>query len=86
MRDGRGNPIVDAERALARRYLQLGYVKRMQVAIDLKLLQDNDDTLTDHEREVTHLSRAKERHLLGQLWEAVERAHADGRYPENPFN
>lgn len=84
--DSRGNPVMDAERALARRYFQLGYVQKMKVAINLSLLSDNDDSLTDHQRQRTHLKRAKELGILPKLWEAVESGHGDGRYPTNPFN
>lgn len=84
-KDSRGNEIMNVKRALARRYLQLGYAKKMAIATKLKLLNDDDDQLTDHERQTKHLERANTNGLLSQLWESVEAAHGDGRYPSNPF-
>ncbi len=85
VRDSRGNPIMDRERALVRRYLTLGYVQRMRVATDLGLLKDGDDELPEGERHKLQLKRAKEDGILDRLWDQVEEEHGDGRYPVNPF-
>ncbi len=83
--DNRGNPVRDPERALARRFFQLGYVQKVKLAAELSLLDEADDNLTDQERQRQHLRRAKEMNLLKQLWDRVEQLHNDGRYPVNPF-
>ncbi len=84
--DSRGNPIMNPKRTLARRYFQLGYAKKMKIATELQLLDDSDGQLPDQERQKCQLRRAKEKGILGKLWDLVELAHNDGRYPHNPFN
>lgn len=83
--DNRGVTVSDPERTLARRYFQLGYVDKIRIATDLQLLDESDDDLADQERQAMHLVRAKEKQLLGSLWQRVQQTHNDGRYPSNPF-
>ena len=85
--DSRGNPILDPERALVRRYFALGYVQRMRIANALDLFDDGDVHLTEGMRQKLHLVRAKAkgRATLAKLWSTVEQAYGDGRYPTNPF-
>lgn len=83
--DANGVAIVDKERTLAWRFFQLGYVEQMKISIALDLLSEEDKRKNDHERGDIVLTRAKERNHLFELWEKVEAAHGDARYPNNPF-
>ena len=73
--DNRGNLVRDPERALARRFFQLGYVQKVKLAAELSLLDEADDDLTDQERQRRYLVRAKEKGLLQKLWDRVEQLH-----------
>tara|TARA_R110002073_G_scaffold332412_2_gene518476 strand:+ start:19610 stop:20998 length:1389 start_codon:yes stop_codon:yes gene_type:complete len=83
--DNRGTPVMNPNRTITQRYLQLGYATRTRIAIRLDLIQDGDDRLQDHMKLRTQLLRAQEAGQLAMLWDLVEEAHNDGRYPVNPF-
>ncbi len=80
--DGRA---LDPSRILAQRYFSLDYVQQMCIADKLSLHDNDDVKLRGVELRIRHLERAKERGLLENLWDVVERLHGDGKYPENPY-
>jgi hypothetical protein len=86
--DVNGIVIMDPDRTLVRRYFNLPYSKTMKIATDLELIRDGDGTLSDLEQQKLHVQRARDegRATLAKLWDAVEAAHGDGKYPTNPFS
>lgn len=83
--DSLGSGTMDASRRLTHRFLTLPYHERIEIAQKLHLLQDEDNGVQDAELFKRFFRRAKERELLEQLWDEVERHHHDGRQAENPF-
>jgi hypothetical protein len=79
-----GGRLVNPARRLTYRFMSLPYQMRLEVAQELKLIENEDSGLQDPQRYEAYFRRARERKLLAKLWEAVERAH--GVEPtENPF-
>lgn len=80
----RQRPDVEKERArmkptrqLVYRFFSLPYSQRMEVALDLHLVSDEDEGLGDTERFKKVLLRAKDQGLLDKLQELVEARYAD---------
>ncbi len=79
-----GGRLVNPARRLTYRFMSLPYQVRIEVAQGLRLIENEDSDLKDPQRYEAYFRRAKERKLLGRLWEEVERAH--GVEPlDNPF-
>ncbi|MCB0336065.1 MAG: metallophosphoesterase [Bdellovibrionales bacterium] len=72
-------------RILTYRYLNLSHVRRLQVAIELGLLQDQDEGLADFKLYERVFERAIERDLLCQLWDKVDQLTKDSDGSVNPF-
>lgn len=70
---------------LVRRFLNLGVYERNQIIEELGLDKPPGQGVSEHAFLKLMFSRAKERQLLGALWERVEAAHHDGLYQFNPF-
>jgi hypothetical protein len=81
-----GGAVMDNARRLVYRFLTLPYHERIAIAQKLQLLEDEDKGIQDAEMFQRFFQRAKERVLLGELWNEVEAAHhvAD-KLAENPF-
>ena len=72
-------------RTLTYRFFDLPHIVRIDVARSLGLYRDEDEGLQDFELFGRIFERAIAENALAALWDAVERQHADGRYPSNPF-
>src|SRR5439155_18523841 len=70
-----GGRLVNPARKLTYRFMSLPYQRRIEVAQELKLIENEDGDLNDSQRYAAYFRRANERGLLPKLWEAVERAH-----------
>ncbi|MDQ3816398.1 MAG: metallophosphoesterase [Acidobacteriota bacterium] len=70
---------------LVRRFLNLGVYDRKLIAEQLDLIDSEERKLPDQELLTLVITRARDKHLLGQLWERVEATHNDGLYDINPF-
>lgn len=81
---GMGGDLVDARRRLVYRFYGLSYVVRLDISRILGLLEDGDAGISDSEFGKRVFERAKTRHLLGDLWEAVESRYLDPA-SVNPF-
>lgn len=80
-----GSEAMEASRVLAHRYFSLSYVQKMRIAQELGLLTEDDRKLAGIQLFLAHLRRAKEQHLLRQLWDKVQEAHDDSKYTDNPY-
>ena len=77
---------MDNARRLVYRFLTLPYHERIAIAQKLQLLEDEDKGVPDAELFQRFFQRAKERVLLGKLWNEVEAAHhVEANRSENPF-
>jgi len=76
---------VNPNRILAYRFLSLPFHKRMQIAVTLELIEDNDNELSDRELFEAVFRRADRRFLLGALWDLTQKAHSDSKYDKNPY-
>ncbi len=72
-------------RRLAYRFYSLPYDSRIAVAQRLNLIHDEDEALQGNELFNRLLLRAREEKKLYQLWDAVQKAHGDDLYSDNPF-
>lgn len=79
-----GGRLVNPARRLTYRFMSLPYQRRIEVAQELKLIENEDSDLNDSQRYEAYFRRAKERGLLPKLWEAVELAHGV-ETRDNPF-
>jgi len=77
---------MDPTRRLAYRFLTLPYSKKVEVALKLGLLKDEDRGAEDSDLYRRFFHRAKTDNLLADLWKAVESQYADGQPDANPFN
>lgn len=77
--------LMNPERRLTFRFFDLPYSRRMEVVQTLGLIEDDDEGVREEERYKRYFLRAKAKHLLGRMWEEVERRHADGETADNPF-
>lgn len=77
--------VMNPARALTYRFFDLPHIDRIDVARSLGLYRDEDEGLQDFELFGRIFDRAIAANVLAALWDAVERKHADGRYPSNPF-
>ena len=71
-------------RRLTYRFLSLPYRKRLEIAQGLGLLREEDKGLRDSELFKRFFARAKEKEILEQLWDEVERRHGE-KLEKNPF-
>lgn len=76
---------MDVDRRLTYRFLNLPYQRRLAVAQQLGLVQDDDQFLSDTNRYRAVFRRARESGRLGELWTAVEQNYDDGQGDPNPF-
>lgn len=72
-------------RILAYRFLDLPHITKLDIALDLGLLHDEDEGVRDAELYKRIFQRAVESDLLSELWDKVEQKHNDGEFPTNPF-
>lgn len=70
---------------LVRRFLNLGIYERSRIINQLGLNSPPEASVSEQGTLKLVFSRAKERRLLGELWDKVEAAHHDGLYQFNPF-
>jgi len=77
--------IMNPERRLTFRYFDLPYSRRMEIVQRLGLIEDEDESLREDERNKLYFQRAKAKGMLDSFWEEVESQHADGKPDENPF-
>jgi IS5 family transposase len=75
------NPV----RTLTYRFFDLSHIVRIDVARSAGLYHDEDEGLQDFELFARIFERAAADNALAALWDTVERMHADGKYPSNPF-
>ena len=73
-------------RRLAYRFYSLPYDSRIKVVQQLNLIHEEDEALQGNELFNRLLLRAKEEQKLSQLWDAVQQAHGDDLYTDNPFH
>lgn len=73
------------QRRLIYRFFSLPFHKRIEVAVRLGLLQDEDEGLEDNQLFERVLTRAESGHRLGDLWAEVEAQHGDAQGAPNPF-
>jgi len=66
---------MDDARTLTYRFLTLPFRKRMAVSLDLELIEEGDGALQDAELFSRVFRRAREKGLLGELWQKVAAAH-----------
>lgn len=66
------NAQVQAKRQLVYRFMTLPYTKRMQAALELHLLHDEDDELSDQDVPQQILKRAEQADVLAQLWDKID--------------
>jgi GTPase-associated adaptor domain len=77
--------LLSAPRRLAYRFMALPYHRRVEVAQQLGLLQDEDQGLRDADLFRRFFRRAAERGQLAALWREVESHHHEGKSDDNPF-
>ncbi|QDU53000.1 metallophosphoesterase [Gimesia panareensis] len=77
---------MDPARTLAYRFFGLSHTQRIEIAIRLKLLNDTDEGIEDHELYNRIFDRAKTGDVLSQLWDAIEHEYSDGKHDQNPFD
>jgi hypothetical protein len=77
--------IMNPERRLTFRFLDLPYSRRIEVASALALVDDADEGISEDERYKRYFRRARERGALERFWEEVEKRHPDGAPNDNPF-
>lgn len=72
---GRTSPAVRLapERSLTYRFFDLTYSQRMQVVSSLGLIEDTDESVREEERYKRYFQRAKEKMLLADLRDEVDR-------------
>jgi hypothetical protein len=70
---------------LVRRFLNLGIYERNRIVDQLGLNDPAAGSISERDALKLVFSLAKERQLLGELWDRVEAAHHDGLYQFNPF-
>jgi hypothetical protein len=75
----------DPVRKLAYLFLGLPYHKKIQIASELKLIEDSDKDLNDIQKSQAYFFRAKERNFFGQLWDKVVENSSDKIEMINPF-
>ena len=76
--------LVNPARRLTYRFMRLPYQMRIDIAQKLQLIENEDSDLKDPQRYEAYFRRAKDRRILANLWEAIERAHGD-EPGDNPF-
>ncbi len=72
-------------RLLTYRLLDLPYPIRVAIAQKLGLIRNDDAGLNDYEVFRRVLRRATDEDRLFELWSEAQAAHADGKFPDNPF-
>lgn len=73
------------QRKLIYRFFSLPFHKRIEVAVKLGLLRDEDEGLEDTQLFERVLTRAQEGDRLSDLWAAVEAQHGNSPNTTNPF-
>lgn len=77
---------MDPHRDLLYRYHSLPYHNKLSVALDLGLVEDEDEGIPPNELFNRVLERASERDKLAEIWDRVEESHGDDRGLRNPFD
>jgi hypothetical protein len=75
-----------APRRLAYRFMVLPYHEQIEIAQNLKLIEDEDKGVPETELFRRFFRRAADRGQLPDLWREVEKKHPDGRPNVNPFS
>jgi len=78
------NTQVQAKRQLVYRFMTLPYTKRMAAALDLKLLHDDDDELSEQDLLQQIIKRAEQSDGLAGLWDKIDQLASEPGLP-NPF-
>ena len=73
------------KRKLAYLFFDLPYPTRIEIASELKLIEDSDENLNSIQRSQIYFKKAIEQKLLYQLWEEVAKLNTDIRKNTNPF-
>lgn len=81
----RESRLMNKARRLSYRFYSLPYDARIEVAQALHLIRDEDEGLQGSELLNRLLRRAKDENMLSKLWDAVQEAHGDGLYTDNPY-
>ncbi len=80
-----GGSVMDPTRRLVYRFLTLPYRERLDVALKLKLLSDEDASVDETELYRRFFRRARTNNRLGDLWDEVELRHKSQGVVQNPF-
>jgi hypothetical protein len=78
--------MLSAPRRLAYRFMVLPYHVQIEVAQNLKLIEDDDRGVSETELFRRFFRRAADRGQLPDLWREVESQHPDGTPDQNPFS
>ncbi len=76
---------MNRNRRLTYRFYTLPYNVRLRVVQGLGLIKDEDRDVPDAKLFDRYFKRAEDQKELERLWNEVERAHGDNRFPQNPF-
>jgi hypothetical protein len=76
---------MNRNRRITYRFYTLPYNVRLRVAQQLGLVKDEDRDVPDAKLFERYFKRAEDHKKLEELWNQVEKAHGDNRFPENPF-
>lgn len=76
---------MNRNRRMTYRFYTLPYNVRLRVAQGLNLVRDEDRDVPDTKLFDRYFKRAQDNKLLESLWNEVEKAHGDNRFPQNPF-
>jgi hypothetical protein len=77
--------LADSARKLTYRFLRLPYHKRIGIASQLDLLEDEDKGLQDSELFQRFFKRAKDKNKLADLWDAVATTYTTEDEIPNPY-
>ena len=78
--------IVNPKRRMVFRFHSLPYVSRLEIAIKLSLITEEDSQLREEEKYSRYFRRAEERRILDELWSAIEQKHGVDLPGPNPFS
>jgi predicted phosphodiesterase len=77
--------IVNPKRRMVFRFHSLPYVSRVEIAIKLSLIAEEDSHLSEEAKYTKYFQRAEERAILDELWNAIEQKHGVDLPGPNPF-
>jgi calcineurin-like phosphoesterase family protein len=76
---------MNRNRRLTYRFYTLPYNVRLRVVQELNLVHDEDRDVPEAKLFERYFKRAQDGRILEHLWDAVEHAHPDKRFNDNPF-